>query len=370
MISPAILAKVEASVRPILTKHVSPRTVVALYSRSRPGFLKRLAESARQEALVPPVSLAKRLWGLEFRSPIGNAAGMFKNGEAYDLVASQGAGFYLAGTTTWNARTGNVKEGIVLPFAPYPRSGAASNWLGLPNDGDTVVAARLAAISRVQGCPIGASVMGSPDFEEEARVSHLIDGLQVYANAGVDFLEINESCPNTAHGHSQFAGLDQRLERIAKEFLGSRTRTLPVIVKFSNDTDTAKIPSLISLLLDLGFDGVNFGNSSVQYAQHQSYIDASERELFDFFTKSFGGGVTGRPLKSVSLELLTAAVTAIKQHAPSREFHVIRTGGIESAEDVRISLAAGASLVQWYTGYFESYADAGNDLYKALYAAI
>jgi dihydroorotate dehydrogenase len=50
-----------------------------------------------------------------------------------------------------------------------------------------------------------------------------------------------------------------------------------------------------------------------------------------------------------------------------REFHLVRTGGVEGAEDVRLSLDAGASLVQWYTAYFEAFALHGDDLYRILY---
>ena len=308
------------------------------------------------------------MWGIEFRSPIFNAAGLFKNGEGYSLVAREGAGAYLAGTATANPRAGNEREGIRLAFSPYPRSGAASNWLGLPNDGDEVIAGRLSAIAKVRGCPVGISVMGSPDYEGSERLNRLIAGMHRYLAANADFLELNESCPNTVHGKPQDEALRSRLEAIRDGFLSRRPgeRPFPVIVKFSNDTPLEQVPELLKLLLELGFDGVNFGNTSVDYARHRNSIHEGERRLYDFFSTTFGGGVSGRPVKKDSLALVQGAKEYLNLHPPGREFHIIRTGGIENGSDVRESLAAGASLVEWYTGYFELFSKHGYGTYQKL----
>lgn len=296
---------------------------------------------------------------------------MFKNGECYEMIARQGAAAYLGGTGTFNQRNGNEKDGIYLPFVPYPRSHSASNWLGLPNDGDPVNSDRASKMTRIEDCPIGWSVMGSPDFQGEEKLVHLVEGMQLYQSAGVDFLEINESCPNTAHGRPQDDDLTNRLRYVKENFLDRRPRRLPVIVKFSNDTEAAQIPALLDVLFELGYDGVNFGNTSTAYAQRRNAIDERERELFDFFTTdkaSFGvgGGVSGRPLKESSLELSSMAVEYLGAGPPAQEFHVIRTGGIESWEDIQASERAGVSLNQWYTGYFEKFARHGHDLYRKL----
>ena len=141
-----------------------------------------------------------------------NAAGMFKNGECYEMVSKQGAGAYLGGTGTWNSRIGNKKEGIYLPFTPYPQSYSSSNWLGLPNDGDKINSQRASQIERVLDTPIGWSIMGSPDFQGEEKLKYLVEGMKLYEQAGVDFIEINESCPNTAHGKLQEDDLKNRLK--------------------------------------------------------------------------------------------------------------------------------------------------------------
>ena len=369
--SPDTLARWEGRLRPLLVA-LPASWVVRLYSGSRRRFLERLA-AERPAPYAPPPALARTLWGLRFRAPLGNAAGMFKNGAGYELAARQGAGFFLAGTSTARPRAGNRAHGVALPFAPYPRSGAASNWLGLPNPGDEAVAARLAAIQRahrVEGCPVGASVAGCPELAGEERLTALVAGLEIYDAAGVDFLEINESCPNTGEAAPPESELRRRLERIAEGFLARRRRPLPVIVKFSVDTRPDQVPGLVDTLVEMGYDGVNFGNTSASPALHEAAIAPAERRLFRHFSGRFGGGLSGRPLKSASLELARAAVRHLGDAPGRREFHVIRTGGIEDAADLIASETAGIGLEGWYTGYFEAFARHGHRLYRALFEAL
>ena len=369
--NPELLAGFEARLRPLLTR-LPPRLAVRVYSAGRRRFVDAFGRRP-PAARWAPEGLERTLWGLRFRSPIANAAGMFKNGEGYEVVARQGAGFYLAGTTTHRPRRGNRRRGVALPFAPYPRSGAASNWLGLPNVGHREVARRLEGLRRRPGCPVAASAAVCPDpaVAAEDKLEQLVAGLERYRAAGVDLLEINESCPNTADDPGGFEQMRARLSYVAEHFLTrrleGRQRVLPVVVKLSCDTAPDDVAPVVASLIELGFDGVNFGNTSTAYARHRKRIARAERGLYDDFTRAFGGGVSGRPLKDDSLRLVTAATAHLERHPPGREFHVVRTGGIEDAADVRASLAAGASLCQWYSGYFEAFARHGHRVYLRLY---
>lgn len=369
--APETLARWDSRLRPLLVR-LPPAFAVRLYSRGRRGFLERLC-AERPEPYEPPAELARTLWGLSFRSPLGNAAGMFKNGQGYELSWRQGAGYYLAGTTTWRPRPGNRAAGVAQPFAPYPRSGAASNWLGLPNDGDEAVAARVARIERRPGFPLGVSTAAAPGVPEDEALEGLLRGLDGFERAGADFLEVNESCPNTENGvpvREEWDGLMRRLERVADGFLARRRRPLPVIVKFSVDTDPAEVPALVDALAELGFDGVDFGNTSTDYDDLRDAIAAPERPLYDHFRRRFGGGVSGRPLRQRSLTLARAAASHLRERPPGREIHVIRTGGVENGRDLAASEAAGAALSGWFTGYFEAFAHHGHGLYRALYEGV
>ena len=360
-----IIARLDHIARPFAV-HLPPSLTTQLYSSGRNVFLSALM--AERPPLTRVAEQYKRtLWDLTFQHGLLNAAGMFKHGEGYETVWRQGAGGYLSGTTTAHQRTGNIKNGIAKPFAPYPRSRAASNWLGLPNDGHEAVAKRIAAFERYEGFPIGASLMTSPESSGKEALEELIVGMRLYEQAGVDFLEINESCPNVAHGASTLEAITERLEYTSRHFLAQRPRRLPVVVKFSTDTAPSDVEALLDILCSLGYDGVNFGNTSTNYAHHRTMLHASDKALFDYFTQTFGGGVSGKPLDTLSLNLVRRASEVLRAKAPKQEFHIIRTGGIATKADVEESFAAGASLCQWYTGYFERFAEDGHSLYAKMF---
>lgn len=374
--SPASLARLESKLRPLAVR-LPPHLAVRLYSAGRRRFLERLV-AERPEPYEPPRELSRTLWGhLRFRSPLGNAAGMFKNARGYELSWRQGAGYFLAGTTTAAARAGNVAGGIAQPFAPYPRSGAASNWLGLPNEGDEAVAARVAELvrgERREGCPVGVSTAAGPGVPPDEAISRMIEGLRLFERAGADFLEINESCPNTEEARPRGSALAVRLARVAEGFLARRDRPVPVIVKFSVDTDLEQVPELVDTLVEFGFDGVDFGNTSADRAGLRDAIAPAERPLYDHFAERFGGGVSGRPLRERSLALARAAEDRARVRAgvgggSGREFHVVRTGGVETGGDLAATESAGVALAGWFTGYFEGFAREGHGVYRAVYEA-
>jgi dihydroorotate dehydrogenase (NAD+) catalytic subunit len=365
------LAKADIPIRKSFTRFF-PRQSVFFYSYVRKFFLKLLVSETVPERRVIPAQFSTKLWGLDFYAPLFNAAGMFKNGLGYHTAVRQGAGAFLAGTTTEGGRKGNLKNNILHPFISFPRTGIAINWMGLPNPGHSAVAKTLSNYEKAQGFPIGASLAADPLANDNHKIEGLVFGLNQYDKAGVDFLEINESCPNVpSHQNSSGMDLDQglldRLASISKDFLAHRRRNLPVIVKFSVDTQTSLIPQIIDLLIDLGFDGINLGNTSIDYSKIRPEVAHQEKKLFDHFTTTFGGGVSGTAIKDRSLILCKAAADHLATTNIKSEFHIIRTGGIENAEDMKQNTLHGISLSQWFTGYFDRFIIDGHDLYKKIF---
>lgn len=346
---------------------------VKVYSRKRLKFLENFKKE-KPEEYIPPKSLERTLWGIKFRSPIMNAAGMFKNGECYEIVAKQGAGAYLGGTTTANPREGNTENGVHLPWIPYRESGAASNKLGLPNLGDKVVAEKISKLERINGCPIGMSVMASPDLRED-KLERLVAGMDRYEKIGVDWLEVNYGCPNTKKGVFDFQKIYDEMRYIKESFLESRslanrTRVIPVVNKFSANITIKEAEDLTAACIDLGYDGINILNTGTDYNKYRKQIHPSDLKLFDYFTNIHGGGLSGRPLKDPSLFISSVAVMQKEKRKPKQEFHVFRTGGIENAEDLLISERSGISMNQWFTGYWDKYNEKfseRHDIYKKLY---
>ena len=117
-------------------------------------------------------------------------------------------------------------------------------------------------------------------------------------------------------------------------------------------------------MIKLGFDGVNLGNTSTDYEALKEQIEDGDLKLYEFFTKQFGGGVGGHVLKSKSLHLSKIAVNELKKINTKREFHIIRTGGIENFEDIKESMDIGVSMNQWLTGFYYSFLKEGNNVYK------
>ncbi len=215
--------------------------------------------------------------------------------------------------------------------------------------------------------------MRSSDYAIDLAIEKLLESLWLYHdNIDIDFIEINESCPNIKSikpaciNNDSLDILENRLDYISKNFLSKRKRSLPVILKLSNDLELSSLPKLLDVLFTCKFDGINLGNTSTNYAKAVP-DNPEERELFYYFTQNFGGGIGGEYLRNISLELCSAAVLYIKSASPGYEFHVIRSGGISSYADIIDSDNAGISLNQWYTGYFENYTKYGDALYASIF---
>lgn len=360
------LARAESKYRCDILELLLPEDAVRFYSLGRRLFLK-LYSMENPPLYKPPEEFARTLWGIKHQGPLMNAAGMFKNGEAYNVAARQGAGGYMGGTGTWNRRSGNEKDGIRTPFVPLPGCKGSLNWLGLNNDGDEINSQRATRIveEKVDGCPVWWSLMASPDIKGEEKQKKLVAGMILYDRAGVDVLEINESCQNVKKDKDD--DLVNRLRYVKHNFLDRRQRRIPVVVKFSSDTQREQIPFLMDTLFDLGYDGINLGNTSTDYQRWTKDVVRREKKVFDYFTKTFGGSFGGQPIRDKVLPLIMGASQYLEAGPPSQEFHIIRTGGVDDGFDVWSSDTHGASLSQWFTGHWHVFSYAGHKLYENMY---
>lgn len=355
------LARLEHRIRPFIA-NLSPGVQAKIFSAGRRHFLELLAHESVPK-YEPDKSLERVLWGVPHQGPLMWAAGVDKAGKLYHVSANQGAAAHMVGTTTAESWKGNVKDGIRNPFVPLSASGNALNWLGLPNEGHEVVAGRVLAYRRQKKCPVWASVMETPDKElpYEKKRDGVLAGFRAYEGAKVHVLERNKSCPNTAHAQGDFKNdLMYESERFVRE------SSIPVGVKLSIDTKVGDVPAVLDVLFELGYKFVNFGNSSTDYTRAREKLSAGEKEVFDFFTRNFGGGFTGRALKDKSLELCARAVEYVKAGGPGCEFHVVRTGGVERGLDLVESDQAGVSMNQWVTGYWGNFGKHGHRAYQKI----
>jgi len=264
---------------------MNPAITAWIMSYGRKPFLSMLANDKPQGKSKIDSCHRIKLWDIEFNNSLLNAAGMFKHGEGYYTMAGQGAGAYLAGTSTMLPRKGNCKSYTKHPVAAFPNSGMAINWMGLPNLGHEHLAKEIRKIEKIKGCPVGVSISSDPSQNGIEALEGIVKGLELFTNADADFIELNESCPNVEHSHSdEFINnidksLIDRLEFISKNRKKMHSKHIPIIVKFSNDTLAEQVPELLNLLITLGFDGVNFGNTSTNYSKHREQLKKEEIKM-------------------------------------------------------------------------------------------
>lgn len=358
--NPKLLARSYHKCLPLL-RQLPDRLQIKIASFGRKFFMENFVKRQPQIRYTPPAAQNKTLWGIDFRSPLGNSAGIFKNGEAYDFMAQIGAGFYIGGTSTANPRSGNSKKQITHPFINLPQSGIALNFMGLPNLGDEILAQQQITKHKINGVPIGWSVMRSPDFPENIALEKLVSSIKLYlAHPLVDFIEINESCPNIAKSSGNL------IERI--NFLGNMLQPLtvkkPLLLKLSCDINEAVLETIVVRLIELGFAGITLGNTSIDYTRYRQQLTVKEQPVFDYFTANFGGGISGKVLKSRSLQIAAVAAEIKTRLAPNHEFHIIRSGGIDNYTDITAAQQHGISLSQWFSGFFDNYAIFDDELYR------
>lgn len=291
----------------------------------RNGAARPFYAGERPAARVGPIER----FGIRFESPLGVAAGFDKNAVAVGPLARLGFGFVEVGTVTHRPQPGNPKPRLFR----LPKDEALINRLGFNNDGAEVIAGRLKALDR--RCVVGVNIGKNKDVPiEEATENYLaaFDLVQPVA----DYIAVNISSPNTPglrrlQESESLAGLLSALQRRNRE-LGEK----PLLVKIAPDLSDAEIEAAVGICLEHGAAGIIATNTTV-----------SRDGLKTTDTARFGeGGLSGRPLSERS----TAVIAAVYRYS-NGSIPIIGVGGIFSADDAFEKVAAGASLLQSYTGF-------------------
>lgn len=266
----------------------------------------------------------RRVAGLSFRNPVGLAAGFDKDCRLAEVLPSFGFGFIELGTLTWQAQPGNPKPRLFR----LPGQKALLNRLGFNNPGAAAAARRLEKL-KARPIPIGLNVGKSAAVPIDDAAEDYFKSLEALKDLG-DYYVLNISSPNTADLRKLHER--PRLEALltgAKKRLGAK----PLFVKVSPDLDDAGLDGLAALCVSLRV-GVVASNTTVS------------REGLEARWKDQAGGVSGAPLKAAALRTLKRLKERTEGKVP-----LIGVGGIFTAEDAKERLAAGADLIQIYTGW-------------------
>jgi dihydroorotate dehydrogenase len=274
---------------------------------------------------------AARLLGARFRNRIGLAAGFDKDAKALRGWAALGFGFVEVGTVTPLPQPGNPRPRLFRLVADE----SLVNRMGFNNAG-AVNAARHVMLARrhlPHNFPIGINIGRGRDTSAEDAVADYLAAYRQVAPVA-DYVAINVSSPNTP-GLRDLQDPDRLAELLAAlSSAGERLRrNPPLVIKLSPDLDDGAFDRLVERLADSPAAGLVLSNTTVAREALRS-DDAAE-----------AGGLSGPPL----LEGMLKAVACARQLAGSR-LAIIASGGIDGPTDVAAAYAAGADLVQLWTG--------------------
>lgn len=283
----------------------------------------------RQSLPFKPVSCM----GLTFKNPLGLAAGLDKNGECIDAFGAMGFGSIEIGTVTPRAQPGNDKPRM---FRIVEAEGII-NRMGFNNLGvDYLVEnVKQAHYDGILGINIGKN-KDTP--VEQGKEDYLICMDKIYPYAG--YIAINISSPNTPGLRSLQYGeaLDDLLSAIKSrqsELQQRHHKYVPVAVKIAPDLSEEELIQVADSLQRHNIDGVIATNTTLDRSLIKGLKHCDE-----------AGGLSGRPVQLRSTEIIRRLATELNGRIP-----IIGVGGIDSLVSAREKMAAGASLIQIYSGF-------------------
>jgi dihydroorotate dehydrogenase len=282
--------------------------------------------------VAAPVTCAREVMGLRFPNPVGLAAGLDKNGEYIDALARLGFGFIEVGTVTPRPQPGNPRPRMFR----LPAARAVINRLGFNNDGVERLVENVKR-ARYRGV-LGINIGKNADTPLERAADDYVACLRVVYPVA-SYVTVNVSSPNTRDLRQlqQGPALDDLLGVLKAEqrkLAGMHSRHVPLAVKIAPDLDAGQIAALADALLRHRVDAVIATNTTTARDGVAGSPHAGE-----------AGGLSGAPVAERSTHVVRDLARALRGAMP-----VIGVGGIMSGADARDKIAAGATLVQLYTG--------------------
>ena len=265
---------------------------------------------------------------LNFANPLGMAAGFDKNGIVINQLALLGFGFVEVGTVTFEPQPGNPKPRMFR----LPDDQALINRLGFNNDGAVAVSERLKKLERK--CVVGVNIGKNKNVPNEEATENYLKSFDL-VHSVADYVAVNISSPNTPNLREL-----QKADNL-EELLGAlvlRNTELgrkPLLVKIAPDLSESEIEAIVDICLRYEIAGMIATNTTIS----RDGLKADISNIGD-------GGLSGKPLKKRSTEVISSIYKYSKGKLP-----IIGVGGIFNAEDAFAKIAAGASLVQAYTGF-------------------
>lgn len=316
-----------ARLRPLLFA-LAPETAHALAMRS----LDVALPLGLLNLFPPPTGTPTQVMGLNFPNPVGLAAGLDKDGAHIDALAALGFGFIEIGTVTPRPQPGNPSPRLFR----LPHAEALINRMGFNNLGVDQLVAHVVR-SRYTGV-LGINIGKNRDTPIERAVEdYLICLDKVYAHAS--YVTVNISSPNTQNLRDlqKDEALDALLSSIKLRqavLAQQHGKYVPIALKIAPDLDESQIAAIAALLMVHQMDAVIATNTTLAREAVQGLPHADE-----------AGGLSGLPVREASTRVVRGLAHHLRGAVP-----IIGVGGIHSGPHAQHKMAAGAKLVQLYTG--------------------
>ncbi len=289
--------------------------------------------------------LGVRALGLSFPGPLGLAAGFDKDALGIDGLAALGFAFIEVGTVTARAQPGNPAPRLFR----LPRDRALVNRMGFNNDGAEAVAARLARWRERErrwgrapgaGSPIVGVNLGKTKAVPEAEAAGDYETSARLLAPLADYLVVNVSSPNTPglRDLQAVSVLRPLLLAVRAAADGAAGRHVPLLVKIAPDLADQDVDAVADLATEIGLDGIVATNTTIR----RDGLVTGPGEV----AALGAGGLSGPVLRERALEVLRRLRARV-----GAEMTIIGVGGITTARDAAERLAAGATLLQGYTGF-------------------
>ncbi|MCF6185818.1 MAG: quinone-dependent dihydroorotate dehydrogenase [Bacteroidales bacterium] len=276
--------------------------------------------------------LKKNIFGLEFKNPVGLAAGFDKNAEVFDALETFGFAFAEIGTVTPLGQAGNPKPRLFR----IKKDKAIINRMGFNNKGlkNAVKNLKKRKSKIIIGGNIGKNT-ATPNDKANEDYFKCFNELFPY----VDYFTVNVSCPNIRDLHElqdkeALFELLSGIQKINKE----KPDPKPVLLKISPDLNFSQIDDTLEIVKRTKLDGIVAVNTTSQ----RYNLTVSPEKI----QKIGNGGLSGKPLKNRSTELIKYIAEKTKSKLP-----IIASGGIITPEDALEKINAGADLIQTFTGF-------------------
>ena len=295
--------------------------------------------------------LKRTVFGLEFDSAVGLAAGFDKNASFFNEFSNLGFSFIEIGTVTPKGQPGNPKPRSFR----LPNDKALINRMGFNNLGADEIVKNLQ--KRKTKIIIGGNLGKNTLTPNSQAVNDYIFTFNKLYNY-VDYFVVNVSCPNISDLH-ELQDKDSLME-ILNSLMTERSKKdkkKPILLKISPDLNFAQIDEVIEIVAETKIDGIVATNTTTGRYK----LSATEEKI----AQIGNGGMSGLPLRDRSTEIIKYISLKTDGKLP-----IIGVGGIMTPQDAIEKLNAGASLVQIYSGFIYEGPTLVKQINKAILASL